>query len=1625
MNVAFLIGFFWLLFAIVGVQTFKSSFRRSCVFLGQENATNLANTGLASDRLDMYNTNYSQYAFHQNDPNGNIQLCGGYLNPIEGLPPQPYYLANFENSTGDAKGFWCPVGSICLEHDKNIYSDTVSFDSIIGSLEMVFVIMSSNTWSNLLYWLTDSDSMLSSIYFILGIVILSFWLINLLVAVITSSFQVIREESKASAFTMDDQPLSVEEDELPRKKKAFLKRIYDKTYWLWIVIIIASLMIQGFPTATSSESELNTLSNLETAITIILFLEMVFRFVADWRNFHRRPRNWIDLALAIITTIMQIPPIKNSRAYDWLTIFQILRVYRVILAIPMVRDLVVVVLGNVSGILNLIVFVFLVTFLAAIFAVQILRAEIPAKTDDGPIQITFSDIWNSFLGMYQVLSSENWTTVLWTATSYEVQWGSGWISALFFILWFIFANFIILNMFIAVIQENFDVSEDEKRLHQVKAFLQQKELTGSTHSNLSLSAIFRFGRDRGRRKDPIDYGPATIEMFKDTVVRDFLDEQMEAMEEDEDGDEDNDNDNANSANIMRADQVQTGFLTMIWNRVKRLLRREPNPFYSELMFSRPYEELDPRNMAKEIASAAEQRKQAQRRYLQQHPRYNVSLFIFKPFHPVRRICQQMVGPGRGSVRIEGVDPVKSMWYTFSFFIYACIVTMVVLACVATPLYQRSYFDQKISSARNWFVWTDMAFAAVFTLEAGIKIIADGFFWTPNAYFRGSWGLIDGVVLITLWISVAASLLELTEIARAVGAFKALRALRLLNVSDSARSTFHSVIILGGWKVVSAAFVSLSLLIPFAIYGLNLFKGRFYSCNDGSVTNIANECNGEYTNQPFMWDVLSPRVASNPYYSFDKFADALFILFQIVSQEGWIDVMWSAINARNPGIQPLQNATRGNAIFFIVFNLLGAVFVLTLFVSVFMRNYTEQTGVAFLTAEQRSWLELRKLLRQISPSKRPTNQANQSRFKSRCYRIAVSKHGKWARALTGVFVLHLVLLVTEFYPDNDTWEDIRNALFTFFVVLYIINIMIRIYGLTWERFRRSSWDLFSIISVSGTVVLTVLHYAYGGNATITQLQRLFLVSITLLLIPRNNSLDQLFKTAAASFSAIANLLLTWFVLFLVWAIALTQTLGLTKFGAQASANLNLRTVPKALVLLFRMSVGEGWNAIMEDYATATRPRCIARSDFYESDCGSAAWARVLFVLWNIISMYIFVSMFVSLIFESFSYVYQHSSNMSTLSREEIRRFKQAWATFDPDGTGYISKEAFPKLLGELSGIFEMRIYDGEHTVQQILEDCKVDVRSGEAPPGVVHGIDLARLNQRLSTIDKDEIRRRRERLNIFSQEVLVSADPDRGIAFQSCLLILAHYNVINDTKSLRLEEFLRRRYRLQRVEEEVRRRVVIGFFDTLFWSRQFARRKELRHSARMVDVPQFAVPEIFVDDPDGATPQIDTFPEDTHPPARINTSFDRSRSGSVGGLAPEHASPTTPSAFEGFRSRGNSVGSSPTRSDRSWEPSPQLRPRGALDVGEISPWSMQDGPGEVSPERRNSDVGQRGASTGLDVRSAQGTRHRRQQSSVNSQRAMTPMEAFDNSAWGESIRKSFTIRRTNTRGRGRSPRAPEP
>lgn len=690
------------------------------------------------------------------------------------------------------------MGSKCIE-EENPNGGTVSFDNIFNSLELVFVIMSSNTFTDLLYYTTDSDYLASALFFAVGFVILSLWMVNLLVAVITHTFQVIREESKRSAFAVQNID-AVDHENVSSRKDSTLKKIYDKTELFWVVVIAFDLIVQALRSASMDHQRMKFIDTVELVVTLVLLIEIILRFASDWRRFHKSRRNWFDLGLVIITCIIQIPFIKNSgRPYSALTLFQILRIYRIVLAISMTRDLIMDVFRNVVGLINLIMFVFLITYLAAIFAAQLFRGEV-----DGGENVTtsFSDIYISFLGMYQILSSEDWTSILFNATEQTTKHNTGWISAVFLILWFIVANFIILNMFIAVIQESFDVSEDEKRLQQVRAFLEQKQLSGSSQGNLALSKIFKIGRDKDRYRDPLDYGPAALDMLlKDAVVHEFLDENHNMSTPTERARRE-----SAPLDTVVEEHAEPGFFSRMWTKATNsIMRREPNPFYSKLKLSRAYEELDPKAMAQEVVSAAERRKIAQREYLAKHPNYNKALFIFAPDNIIRKFCQRIVGPGRGHQRVEGVDPYKLVWYAFSAFIYAAIVAMVILACYTTPMYQRTFFLDPETSNKGWFVYTDMGFAIVFTAEAVIKVIADGFFWTPNAYFRGSWGFIDGVVLVTLWINVASSLNEDWGVSRAIGAFKALRALRLLNVSDSAKDTFHSVIIIGGWKVISVGF----------------------------------------------------------------------------------------------------------------------------------------------------------------------------------------------------------------------------------------------------------------------------------------------------------------------------------------------------------------------------------------------------------------------------------------------------------------------------------------------------------------------------------------------------------------------------------------------------------------------------------------------------------------------------------------------------------------------------------------------------------------------------------------------------------------------------------------------------
>jgi voltage-dependent calcium channel len=82
----------------------------------------------------------------------------------------------------------------------------------------------------------------------------------------------------------------------------------------------------------------------ELAITLLFDVEIIIRALAtlpDWRSFFSYGNNWLDLILAVGSSVIQIPVIRNSSVYPWFTIFQLARFYRVILVVPRMRPLLV------------------------------------------------------------------------------------------------------------------------------------------------------------------------------------------------------------------------------------------------------------------------------------------------------------------------------------------------------------------------------------------------------------------------------------------------------------------------------------------------------------------------------------------------------------------------------------------------------------------------------------------------------------------------------------------------------------------------------------------------------------------------------------------------------------------------------------------------------------------------------------------------------------------------------------------------------------------------------------------------------------------------------------------------------------------------------------------------------------------------------------------------------------------------------------------------------------------------------------------------------------------------------------------------------------------------------------
>ena len=643
--------------------------------------------------------------------------------------------------------------------------------------------------------------------------------------------------------------------------------------------------------------------------------------------------------------------------------------------------------------------------------------------------------------------------------------------------------------------------------------------------------------------------------------------------------------------------------------------------------------------------------------------------------------------GSTSLFVFGPENAFRAWMTavtqhraFDAFIFVLIALSTVLLIVDNP---RSTFDD---DTRTYMHWADIGFSSVFALEILMRVIALGVVLHPGSYLRSGWHWLD---LVSVSVSFATTF----------GAIKALRTLRFLRPLRTIKRyrglrLVVSTIVTSIKGITHVVLLSTVSYLIFGILAVQLFGGKLYACNDASVTtmagcvgsfnataNVLNHATNAFTPTSFTiarrWEKFDR--------NFDHIGSSVLTLFQVSTGDDWADVMYSAIDARSTTAAPERDHQPLVGLFFVAFYVVSSFFFVNLFVGVVIVNFSKvkqkHDGVAFLTPEQREWVDSQRAILQMRPEPQllPADAGPLRRALDRFVRSA-----RFELFIALCITLNVVVIAME-YPGMDaTYErTLRHASWGF-AGLFLVEMCVKVaahgaryFYLGWNRF-----DAFlALLGVAAVVfeIVTVVDNYVPFNVAVLRALRFIRVLRVLRLFKKARRVRVLVETLWHSLPSIANISLLLFILYVVFGVIGVQLFATVRpAGRFIDDDLyNFHDFGRAMQLLFIFTTNEKWSDAMYDLMNGA-PYCDPDAA-PASDCG-VLFAPAFFVPFVIVASLVVTNLFLAIILDNFATTMNLDQSSVTLA--DLHRFMDVWAAFDRDATNMIPTRALPQLLAAL-------------------------------------------------------------------------------------------------------------------------------------------------------------------------------------------------------------------------------------------------------------------------------------------------------------------------------------------------------
>ncbi|XP_013977564.1 voltage-dependent L-type calcium channel subunit alpha-1D isoform X10 [Canis lupus baileyi] len=616
------------------------------------------------------------------------------------------------------------------------------------------------------------------------------------------------------------------------------------------------------------------------------------------------------------------------------------------------------------------------------------------------------------------------------------------------------------------------------------------------------------------------------------------------------------------------------------------------------------------------------------------------------------------------------------------------------------------------SFRNTILgYFDYAFTAIFTVEILLKMATFGAFLHKGAFCRNYFNLLDMLVVGVSLVSfgIQSSAISVVKILRVLRVLRPLRAInRAKGLKHVVQCVFVAIRTIGNIMIVTTL-----LQFMFACIGVQLFKGKFYRCTDEAKSN-PEECRGLfilYKDGDVDNPVVRERIWQNSDFNFDNVLSAMMALFTVSTFEGWPALLYKAIDSNGENVGPVYNYRVEISIFFIIYIIIVAFFMMNIFVGFVIVTFQEQGEKEYKNCEldknQRQCVEYAlkaRPLRRYIP-KNPYQYkfwyvVNSSPFEYMMFVLIMlntlclaMQHYEQSKmfndamdilnmVFTGVFTVEMVLKVIAFKPKGY-FSDAWNTFDSLIVIGSIIDVALS----EADHYFTDAWNTFDALIVVGSVVdiaITEVNPTESENVPVPTATpgnseesnrisitffRLFRVMRLVKLLSRGEGIRTLLWTFIKSFQALPYVALLIAMLFFIYAVIGMQMFGKVAMrdNNQINRNNNFQTFPQAVLLLFRCATGEAWQEIM--LACLPGKLCDPESDYNpgeEYTCGSN-FAIVYFISFYMLCAFLIINLFVAVIMDNFDYL---TRDWSILGPHHLDEFKRIWSEYDPEAKGRI-------------------------------------------------------------------------------------------------------------------------------------------------------------------------------------------------------------------------------------------------------------------------------------------------------------------------------------------------------------------